>query len=124
MASPLVLCRCFGVSVECLGKRVRVELQDRSWEVEVLLATRVDGQEWKMSSEMYVRKTMVQLAVWIGATGGTPVVVAAMELVGWMLSDEGDDAAVVDAADAVVKFETAVVLEAAVIFHAAVVYGA
>ena len=35
-----------------------------------------------------------------------------------MLSDEGDDAAVVDAAEAVVKFETPVV------FHAAVVYGA
>ena len=56
-----------------------------------------------------------------------------------MLSDEGDDAAVVEAAGAVVNFETAVpfeaagavvnfetavTFEAAVIFHAAVVYGA
>ena len=41
-----------------------------------------------------------------------------------MLSDEGDDAAVVEAAGAVVNFETAVPFEAAVIFHAAVVYGA
>ena len=41
-----------------------------------------------------------------------------------MLSDEGDDAAIVDAADAVLKFEAAVILEAPVIFDAAVVYGA
>ena len=63
-------------------------LQDRSWELEVLLApeaclaTRSHGQKWRISSEMYVRKTMVQLAVWIGAAGATPVVVAAVELVG------------------------------------------
>lgn len=64
-----------------------MELQDRSRGLEVLaaeacLVTRIHGSKRRISSGMYVRKTMVQLAVWIGAAGGTAVVVAAVELVG------------------------------------------
>ena len=63
-----------------------MELQDRSRGLEVLapeacLVTRIHGSK-RRSSGMYVRKTMVQLAVWIGAAGGIAVVVAAVELVG------------------------------------------
>ena len=63
-----------------------MELQDRSRKSEVLapeacLMTRIHGQKRRISSGMYVRKTMVQLAVCIGAAGGIAVVVAAVELV-------------------------------------------
>lgn len=43
-------------------------------------------------------KTMVQLAVWIGAAGATAVAVAttAGELVGWMLSDGEENVTVAE----------------------------
>ena len=41
-------------------------------------------------------KTMVQLAVWIGAGGTVGVAVATGKLVGWMLSDGEDEGAVTE----------------------------
>lgn len=61
-------------------------------------------------------KTMVQLAVWIGAAGAAAVAVSAAVLVGWILSDGEDDIVEEDEAivaeDAVVSDDAAVVSDA------------